>query len=488
MSSLPNLQARSFVALCALAAAVPAGAQTLSALTHQPPTQVGIAFLLTDGRVLAQGGNLTDWYALAPDATGRYQNGTWTKMASLPAAWNYAPDAFASAVLADGRVVVEGGEYNGGQFALTNKGAIYDPVANAWTQLAPPPGWGNIGDSPSVVLADGRYVVGRKLDEQLAALDPVTLQWTVLGSTGKSDFNSEEGWTLMPDGTILTADVLNAPDSERYLPGQGEWISAGSTVVDLHAPTTVVGCLTYPGGCYYPPGEIGPQILRPDGTVFVTGAAKSGKAGHTSVYHPGLAPTDPGTWTPGPDFPNHDQAGDCAASLLPNGRVLVAAASGRLYEYDGQTLATTASGASGAVLLQLPSGETLVTASTVKLYTSTGAPDPAWAPTISAVPTLLQRGRTYTANGTQFNGLSQAAALGDEFETATNYPLVRITNRATGHVVYARTHDHSSMGVATGITPVYTSFDVPAGAETGASTLQIVANGIASKGVKVKIR
>jgi hypothetical protein len=323
---------------------------------------------------------------------------------------------------------------------------------------------------------------------EAAALDPVTFQWTAVSTTGKSDFNSEEGWTLMPDGTILTADVLNAPNSERYLPAQGQWIGDGSTIVDLHSPTTVNGCIPYPGGCYYPPGEIGPQILRPDGTVFVTGSAKQGKTGHTSLYRPGAAPTDPGTWTPGPDFSPGDNAGDCAASLLPNGNVLVASNAGRLYEYDGTTMTMTSTGASGALLIQLPSGETLVVASTVKVYKSPGAPQAAWKPVISAVPTTLARGHTYTVNGTQFNGLSQAAAFGDEFETSTNYPLVRITNKATGHVFYARTHDHSSMGVATGTTPVYTSFDVPGGMETGASTLQVVANGIASAKVKVKVK
>ena len=42
--------------------------------------------------------------------------------------------------------------------------------------------------------------------------------------------------------------------------------------------------------------------------------------------------------------------------------------------------------------------------------------------------------------------------MGDELNAATNYPLVRITNMASGHVAYARTHDHSTMGVATGST------------------------------------
>ena len=471
-----------------LALALPgAYAQSLATMPHQPADAALMPFLLTDGRVLAQGADLTDWYALTPDDNGSYLNGTWKAVAPIPLAWNYAPDAFASAVLADGRLVVCGGEYNQGAFALTPMGAVYDPVADSWTQLPPPPGWLNIGDSPSVVLADGRFLVGRKVDEQMAALDPKTLTWTLLGSSGKSDFNSEEGWTLMPDGTVLTVDVLNSPNSERYLPGQGAWVSDGSTIVDLHQPTSVVGCLPYDNGCYFPPGETGPQILMPDGTVFAMGGANVRAGAHTSVYHPGTSPSAPGTWIPGPDFPKDDMS-DAAASLLPNGHVLAAAASGRLYEYDGSTLKRTAIGAAGAILLTLPSGETLVTGSHAKIYTTTGAPDPDWAPKVTSVKKMLARGGSYLVKGTQFNGLSQAAALGDEFETSTNYPLVRITNKATGHVAYARTHDHSSMGVATGAAVVSTHFDLPATMETGASTLEVVANGIPSPKVRVTIQ
>jgi hypothetical protein len=45
-----------------------------------------------------------------PDDTGSYINGTWTQAASLPS--GYEPLFFGSAVLADGKVVVQGGEYN----------------------------------------------------------------------------------------------------------------------------------------------------------------------------------------------------------------------------------------------------------------------------------------------------------------------------------------------------------------------------------------
>ncbi|MDR3747811.1 MAG: hypothetical protein P4M04_06630 [Acidobacteriota bacterium] len=63
---------------------------------------------------------------------------------------------------------------------------------------------------------------------------------------------------------------------------------------------------------------------------------------------------------------------------------------------------------------------------------------------------------------------------------------MRITNNATGHVFYARTQDHTSMGVAQNI-PVTTHFDVPACMETGPSRLQVVANGIPSLPVNVTI-
>ena len=102
-------------------------------------------------------------------------------------------------MLADGRVLIEGGEYNlGGPFSLTNHGAIYDPVADSWAQVDPPPGWDFIGDSASIVMPNGKFLLGDKLTMRMAELDPATMTWIELGSGGKSDFNAEEGWTLLP--------------------------------------------------------------------------------------------------------------------------------------------------------------------------------------------------------------------------------------------------------------------------------------------------
>ncbi len=474
------------IVLAVCLAAVPGQAQTMKSLTHQPPDGALISFQLTDGTVLVQGNGESDWYRLTPDNKGSYVNGNWTKMASLPS--GYVPLYFASAVLADGRLVITGGEYNFNQFAFTNQGAVYDPRANAWTKLDPPKGWGFIGDSPSAVLPNGTFLVGEKFKKNMAYLDPKTLTWTAVPSKGKNDFNAEEGWTLMPDGSIVTYDVKDHPKSERYVPEEGKWLDAGSTIVDLRGPQNCCGCIVYDPKkkCYLPPGEVGPGILRPDGTVFATGAMPDGETkAHTAVYTPPSKGHKKGTWTPGPDFPNGDQASDTYASLLPDGNVLVEGSSGTLYEFDGKKMTREPFNGAGGALMVLPTGEVLVGGS--EIYQPAGTYQAAWAPTISAFPSAVTRGSAYQIAGTQFNGLSQANSFGDEDETQTNYPLVRITNNASGHVFYARTHDHSTMGVATGAAPVSTNFDVPSGMETGASSLVVVANGIPSAPVSVTV-
>jgi hypothetical protein len=496
-------------------AAVTCTPTPFTALLTQPPEAGQLSLLLTDGSVMMQSANDAGvFYRLAPDANGSYIYGTWSRLSSPPS--GYAPYASSEVVLADGRVLFVGGEYNQNQYALpftpsglTNMSAVYDPVADRWTMIAPPPGVAYIGDVASVVMPDGSLVFGDKLGRDMWRLDPASMNWSPVLSAGKADDFAEEGWTLLPAGTISTVDVGNPLYAEHFDPLTARWYGDGSTPVDLTSPTDapggwtygpapvqVVGGITYgpgPAGTYFPPGEVGPALLLPDGRVFATGAAAGGSVPHTAIYVPGAAPADPGTFSAGPDFGAGDDAGDASAALLPSGHVLVATLTGRFYEYDGVSLTVTGAlptygGSIEYFVLPLPSGQALVTGGLTQVYAGNGSANPAWAPTITAAPTAVTRGSTYLISGTQFNGLSQAAAVGDELNAATNYPLVRITNAASGHVAYARTHDHSTMGVATGSTVVSTLFDVPANMETGASSLVVVANGIASAPVSVTVQ
>jgi hypothetical protein len=467
-------------------------AQTWTTITNAPPTLLGTSLLLTDGTVMSQGmqsdGYATGvWYKLTPDSTGSYINGTWKTLATMPS--GYSPLYYASAVLADGKVVTIGGEYNNDSEEETNLGAIYNPSTNKWTSLTGPTGWTHIGDGASVVLPNGTFMLGNcgvsgtECTNQTyqAQLDEATSTWTIIGSgNGKADQNSEEGWELLPTGDVLVVDVWDVKNSELFNPTTNKWTTAGNTGVTLPNSTCV---------------EIGPAVLRPDGTVFAVGGTSS-----TGIYDVATS-----TWTAGPTIPGKDGVEDGPGAILPDGNVLIDvgptspcyAAGTKFYEFNGTTLTSVPAPIGAASdptyygrMLVLPTGQVLFTngSSTVQVYTPTGTYESTWQPTVKAVKKTLTHGtKNNKIEGTQFNGLSQGAMYGDDAQMATNYPLVRITNTATGNVVYCRTHNHSTMGVATGSTVVTTDFDIPATIGTGASTLEVVANGIPSNPVNVTI-
>jgi hypothetical protein len=436
----------------------------------------GTELLMTDGTVMVQSGCTTAWYGLTPDKNGSYLHGTWKPRASMPS--GYAPLYFASAVLADGKLIVNGGEYNFCHGVETTLGAIYDPVANSWTSVSPPSGWSSIGDGQSVVLDDGTYMIGNCCTSVQALLNESKLTWTQTGN-GKQDVNSEEGWTLLPSGNVLTVDVTDVPQSEAYNPKANMWASAGQLPVNLIAGE-----------------EIGPQTLMPNGSVFVAGAD-----GDTALYN-----SKSGGWAKGPTFPTVSgqqlDVADGPSTVLTDGTVMIAASPG-LYKtpasffiFDGKKLKSIVpppqapnDSSFNLRLLLLPTGQVLEVdgSGDIELYTSTAKPDGAIAPAIASVPTTLHSGSTYKISGKRFNGFTQANMYGDDVQQATNYPLVRIVNTATGHVFYARTHGHSFMGVGSQ-SMISTMFDVPAGIESGPSTLVVVTNGIPSQAVNVTIQ
>jgi sugar lactone lactonase YvrE len=458
--------------------------------------------LLTDGTVMCQLGETTNQLVrLTPDKTGSYVNGSWstTNITSLPA--SYQPRFFCSVVLPDGRVIYEGGEYNppsGAGQVETNLGYIFDPTLNSgkgqWDPITPPDNgaapWNEIGDSPCIVLANGTFILGNNGSKQMAALDPITLTYTDLNPTGKADAFNEEGWTLLPDGTILTVDTGDVPNSEIYDPTSNSWSSAGSTGVTLSGNGS----------------EIGPAVLVGDKGYLIQFGATPDNATYMNRQ-----------WVPVQSFPipfvcggtSYENAGvnDGPASILPNGNVLVAAnpiVSGGnaehcavFFEFDGTNLNPVPEDpgdtdaptkpAFGLRMLALPSGDVMVEdgSANVWFYNNGQAADPVSQPTITSALSGVVPGKTYPISGTLFNGVSQGAMMGDDGEWETNYPLVRFTQGTS--VTYARTHNHSSMGVNMPYTKVTTYFDVPANLGVGAYNLEVVANGIPSAPLPVNV-
>ena len=213
-------------------------------LVNPPPFNPEAMIMLTDGSVMVQQIGTGNWWELTPDSSGSYVDGTWNEIASLPA--GYAPEYYASAVLPDGRVIVEGGEYNyDASNNPTNLGAIYDPTTDTWTSVSPPTGWTSIGDAQSVVLDNGQFMLAQAIQEidgkyycggsRAAILDEATLTWTATG-TGKNPDQGcpydEQGWTLLPDGQVLTVDTWRTKattKTEVYTPSTGAWTNAGDT-------------------------------------------------------------------------------------------------------------------------------------------------------------------------------------------------------------------------------------------------------------------
>jgi hypothetical protein len=474
----------------------------------------GTAFLLTDGSIMmqerfsafGQSVAVRRWWKLTPDGSGSYANGSWSRLADS----NQDRLYFASAVLADGRVIVCGGEYSdaSGSFSQddTNTCEIYDPVANSWSTLSPPPStanpavtWTNIGDSPCTVLPDGTFLMASFTNTDVAKFNPATNSWSTLSARTVSAA-SEESFVLMPDNTIASVSCNNPTQTIVYTIATDTWANGNTLPTDITAPI--------PSAV----NEIGPGLLRYDGTAFWVGGNQ-----HTAIYAPGARVQ----WTNGPDIPSPDggktQLGtiDGPAAILPNGNILAGA--GPLsnpgnfnspvsyFEYDGTVFNPTSAPPNNNCatyvtrLLLLPTGDIFFAreddSSFYAYHSDAAAPQDSFRPAIQTCPGSFAPGDTIQVSGTQFNGLSQATAYGDDSQTATNYPLVRLQDGAGG-VRYCRTFNHSavgpggtvaSMGVATGALVVTTNAAIPSDLAPGNYNLEVVANGIASQPFAVTV-
>jgi Abnormal spindle-like microcephaly-assoc'd, ASPM-SPD-2-Hydin len=466
-----------------------AGAQTWTPLVNKPGADVGAMLLLRDGRVLVheeQGGNSRNWHLLTPDATGSYVNGTWSSGGQLPS--GYAPWFFGSQVLMDGKtIVVEGGEYNNGGDAWTTLGAVGTVGANGaitWASNTPPAGWGTVGDAESVLLPDGTYMQSNCCTAQNALYGgPNT--WTATGSVNQGN-NDESGFTLLSNDLVLTVDTKTSScggsqGSELYNQSTGVWSCGPNLPVKLYNPNDE---------------ELGAAVLMYNNQVIQFGGNVVGTAIYSVANN---------TWTAGPTPPNKLDQADGPAALEPNGKVLAMLSPGlfnggcQFVEYDptANTITNTANpancpGDSSYVghLMLLPTGQIMFTdfSGTVEIYTPAPGVVAGVAPTINALSGSIGSPSADNAlSGTQLNGLTENNAYGDDYQGATNYPLVVLTQvSAPNTVYYATTHNETTHSIAPG-TVNSTQFNVPSGLPSGSYNLYVVANGIQSNQIVVNV-
>ena len=497
---------------------------TWTKLTNPAPENIGLMLQLMDGRVMAAGTANNTWYTLTPDAFGSYANGTWSPVASMATKRLF----YASKVLPNGDILIAGGEYTGnssdtmaGTQTNTNLCERYSTQTNTWG-LVPTPiyggnfdppyasgtFWPSIGASPSTMLPSGLVLLGDQSTPTSALYDYTTNTWTAVNSfKANGDTRSdEEDWTLLPDGSVLTVDVNSNPFpadgtnyTEKYVPSSGTWLGLPNTPKGLVDQVSV---------------ELGPGMLLYNGlTLYIGGLT------HTALYN-----YLTNTWVSGPDqYGNNTtqtlSSEDGPGAVEINGKALICVGPvgtggdnnypnglhfleytysatanadgsyGSFIEVPAPTgFDTSQTGSFSTAFLQLPNGQILFaeanTTNQLYVYTPQGSPVAGAAPKITSI--TPNGNGSYLLRGTQFNGLTEGAYYGDDKQMSTNYPLVRFTDSAkpTAHVYYRRTYTPSTMGVATGSTPVSVNFVPPATLPSGTYSLQVVANGIASGAIK----
>ncbi len=449
---------------------------TWSAVTSLAPNpNLGGMLVLSDGTILCKtSAGTTDgigniYNRLTPDANGSYANGTWSSIAAMHSTRLY----YSSQVLKDGRVYVAGGEYGTGG----SSGETYNPLTNVWTSNAAIGSF--VSDANSEILENGTVI---------QALVTGTLKTTKIYNpvantyaTGPTciGIHNESAWLKLPDNSILFID-RGATTSERYIPAQNKWIADATVPVSIYDPFGL---------------ESGGAVLLPNGKALFLGSL-----GHNAIYTPSGS-TAMGSWAAAADFPNGQGTPDAPVAMMVNGKVLCAVSPKATssnhfptptsyYEYNYTTNTFTQVNAPGgglthpipcyeANMVDLPNGQVLYAdqnSNQYYVYTPDGSPLASGKPTI----TKIQKSSpgTYMFIGHLFNGISEGASYGDDWQMNSNYPLVRIT--VNSQVFYARTFNWNSTGVMRGAANDTVFVTLPSGLPKGRYSIVVEANGISS--------
>jgi hypothetical protein len=256
------------------------------------------ATVLDDGRVLLVAG---DGARLYDPATGAITQ------TGAPAAIRVAHSA---TLLDDGRVLIIGGAAEDAVLASTE---LFDADAGGFTAS------GELLEGRSLhtatLLADGGVlVVGGGVvggDEEQPPLataerwDPATGAFRAAGSLAAP--RAMHSATALADGSVLVAggsDGTAIVDAiERWDPGTGTFAPAGSLAE---------------------PSAVHTATVLPDGSVLFIGGLYQDPDGETSVMLDTIARYDPATGTTTPIGVLTEPRGGHTATLLPDGRVLVA--------------------------------------------------------------------------------------------------------------------------------------------------------------------
>ena len=183
-----------------------------------------IATLLNDGRVLLIGKAL--FYGDTSAEIYDPGTGHWTTVA--PANSDHTDGA--AALLSDGRVLAVGGDFS-------TSAEVYDPGANTWTVLSSPVSGFGLSEPSLTRLNDGRVLLaggsGGGFNNRSTAeiFDPSSNSWSATGSMNVPHAGAAS--VLLSDGRVLVAGgmqtrgVIAVSAEEIFDPASGTWALSG---------------------------------------------------------------------------------------------------------------------------------------------------------------------------------------------------------------------------------------------------------------------
>jgi len=394
--------------------------------------------------------------------------------------------------LPNGNVYVSGGEYGAGDTA----GEVYNPSTNVWTRIGGlPAGW-QVYDGNSELLYNGTVLEGPQIGS-IPSYDclfytPSTNLFTVAPTAFYN--HDEASWLKLRDSSVMFVGIASR-FTNRYIPQVNKWVHDD----------------TVPGNLYDPFGEeAGGSFLLPNGKAIFFGATP-----YNAIYSPSGNITH-GTWVSADSFPviNGAQLGmpDASSAMLVNGKILCAVSPVGTsnndefrspayfleYDYTTNTFAQVTDtipvfgtdslkGVSSyqTQMLSLPDGTILVSISQHSIsrqyyiYTPGSAPIAQGKPTIDNITDI--HCNSYMITGKLFNGISEGASYGDDWQMATNYPIIRLTDGT--NVYYARTSNWNRIGAVQTDSLEDTAYFTLPSIAGGTYSLVVTANGFASNPV-----
>ncbi|MEO5704575.1 MAG: kelch repeat-containing protein [Candidatus Limnocylindrales bacterium] len=264
---------------------------------------VNTATLLADGKVLVAGGETGGDASKALASAELYdpRTGTWTATGSM----NEARTGHAAVLLPDGKVLVVGGARDFTYFPshMLTSAELYDPRSGTWTVTASLHAVRR--DHVALLLPDGTVLVvggtdgGEPYPAAAERYDPVRGTWTVSA-------NMIENFPLyaaasLSDGTVLIVGEADggAGRAELYDPDRRIWSATGN-VIEPHC------------------GPVDSVLLRTGKVLLICGhlvGTPEPLAASTELYDP-----DTGTWTLSGSM--QAKSDGATAVLLADGRVL----------------------------------------------------------------------------------------------------------------------------------------------------------------------